>query len=796
MEGRRRLRRGLRAAGLGACALLAGVLALGVGAAGEEIAAPDEGAQQFGFAVALAGDRALVGAPGPTAPTAILYRRDGGSWSTAASFPGPAGSLAGADVDLTDRWAVVAAPGASSVAVHDLGAPDAALVTTLRSSTGAPVFGTDVAVDGDRVIVGSGGRAAAAEVFVTDAAGRWRPEGVLGGGQGATSVALAGDLAAVGSPGAVTVFQREAGAWREVQRLTDDTDLSFGADVALDGTTLAMGVPGAGEVRLAHRVGGRWIEEAALTSPGATGLGTAVAVDGDLVVGGAPGSLPSGSVVVFRRSAGEWRELGILRGPEGADAPAFGSAVALDGVRALASGVFGSSVAGSVAVFPDVTAGSSSAPVVDELPPPAAAVAATGALTLPSPTVASPSAATPAAPPAVLGPARSVTLGGAASSEAADDVADRTIPDDGVERRPPRIGTHLRDIASLDLSLTAITRSLLLALLLLALLAFPIEVINTTAEEHEDRVRALFAVPARWFHAPAEASKRLPPAVALIATALASAAIYRLADPSTDLGASSLATIVGVGAGLVVVSVAYDVTRGAYLRRVARVTERLRLYPELAVIALVCVVVSRAARLVPGVILGLVADYDSDDECDVRHDGRALALGGLVLLATTVASFALWSTVRPDAAADDASLALVALDAALVTVFVAGIQTLVYSLAPLRWLDGAAVRAWSRWAWAGLFGAGLFAFVHVLLHPLPGDVETATSISVRALVVIVGGLWAAALLFWSWFRFTADRSARDPDVATAPPPEPGSGQGEDLGPVVGDRDRVLEVSRQ
>ena len=118
-------------------------------------------------------------------------------------------------------------------------------------------FGSSLALDGDRLIVGAieqgvggvGGRA----WVLRRTAGGWASEGELvwpeapGNAHFGSAVAIAGDYAAVGAPDVggppVIVFQRSAGGWEELGRVHSDVAgvASFGASLALRGTYLAVG---------------------------------------------------------------------------------------------------------------------------------------------------------------------------------------------------------------------------------------------------------------------------------------------------------------------------------------------------------------------------------------------------------------------------------------------------------------------------------------------------------------------------------------------------------------------------
>jgi choice-of-anchor B domain-containing protein len=148
--------------------------------------------------------------------------------------------------------------------------------------------------------------------------------------------------------GAVHVFRRDGDRWAESGMLSAKDGVlgdGFGASLAVDGSLLAVGAPGAGgggAVYLYERgAGGRWTERARLTgSGGAEGdrFGAAVALKGGVLLAGAPGREgEKGSVVVFGRgrSAADWTVRTVLQGTGTSANDWFGASLALDGQRAL-----------------------------------------------------------------------------------------------------------------------------------------------------------------------------------------------------------------------------------------------------------------------------------------------------------------------------------------------------------------------------------------------------------------------------------------------------------------------------
>jgi hypothetical protein len=194
------------------------------------------------------------------------------------------------------------------------------------------------------------------------------PQDILG-----TSVALSGDAAAIGSnaenmgslSGSVLICESSAGAWTEVARLTSpggSPDDLFGRSVALDGTTLLVGAPGAsacaGAAYVFERLDGLWTSTAALTAADGAAdddLGRAVAVSGETVLVGAPGvdgpGVQRGVVYVFERSGGVWNQTATLTASDGADYDMFGFSVAIAGNTAVVGAVYANAAHGAAYVF-------------------------------------------------------------------------------------------------------------------------------------------------------------------------------------------------------------------------------------------------------------------------------------------------------------------------------------------------------------------------------------------------------------------------------------------------------------
>lgn len=229
-------------------------------------------------------------------------------------------------------------------------------------------FGADVAISGNTLLVGAPGKttskpdAGAAYVYVRDASGSWVEEAQLAAGTGLAydqigrAVDLDGDFAIVAGNGplqgapdsfahnSAVIFERSGGVWAQVANLnpltdayTDPFENSFGAAVAISGSTAAVGAPRyaltgtgfmPGAVFVFERdAAGGWSLATKLQIPDSEVLGESVALDGSVLFVGIPGSM---SVQVYERGDGGWSPTASLSGGAG-----FGQSVAVAGSVAI-----------------------------------------------------------------------------------------------------------------------------------------------------------------------------------------------------------------------------------------------------------------------------------------------------------------------------------------------------------------------------------------------------------------------------------------------------------------------------
>lgn len=351
----------------------------------------------FGSSVALSGDWLAVGAPHESSRAVGI----GGDQADDSADGSGAVYLFSREIS---GWAQRAYVKASNTgAVDNFG-------SVLAFSEGTLVVGAPdedsaaTGIDGDAGN-GKGGNQGAAYVFV-QVDGVWQQQAYIKATNTdwidlfGSDVALSGDVLVVGAPGedsaalgvdgdqsdnsasnsgAAYVYERSGTQWRPLSYLkASNTGASaeFGGAVAISGDTVVVGASGdggSGGVYVFQRTSSSYAQVAYLKASNANAddhFGSSLALDGDTLVVGAPGqgavkgnathslnNLPadSGAVYVFGRKGQAWAQTAILRTPVPQKGVYFGEALALAGdtlvVGALLDDVNGTSLAGAAYVY-------------------------------------------------------------------------------------------------------------------------------------------------------------------------------------------------------------------------------------------------------------------------------------------------------------------------------------------------------------------------------------------------------------------------------------------------------------
>ncbi len=315
-----------------------------------ELNAPDAAAfDQFGTAVSISGDWALVGSPadsdgGLFSGSATLFHRVGSLWTfhskLVASTPDELDQF-GAAVLLAGDVLFVGAPMDDNATGADAGAvyvferianawqQTAKLIPVQASNN----FGSAIALDADTLVIAA-------------------PNGFVPGIVGATYV-----------------FGKVGGLWQQQERIVGDPmqdDTAFGISVAVENDVLVVGSGGADEsafgiARVYRREVTSWLLQQSIAPDSVEAgdhFGTSVALDDMQLLVGAPGdndfSTTPGKAYIFKLQDAQFEQVAELHPANGSPNDAFGARVALQADRALISSIASDANElgiGSVSVF-------------------------------------------------------------------------------------------------------------------------------------------------------------------------------------------------------------------------------------------------------------------------------------------------------------------------------------------------------------------------------------------------------------------------------------------------------------
>jgi len=262
--------------------------------------------QQFGRAVAIDGNTAVIGAPGSPigsngVGSAYVYVRTTSGWQfqqKLTAFDGTQDSFFGVSVDIDGDTIVVGANGDTNA-----GTSSGAAYVFVRSNniwtikqklTGSEnssndSFGLSVGIDGNTIVCGAFGNTPSPSVFAV---------------------------------GTTYVFTLIGNQWLETQKLSASDashNNSFGGTVAIDGNTIIAGAIGnsqfAGAVYVFEFDGSSWIEKEKLTAHDATPhvvFGYRLGVSGETIVVASQGAGETppqfAAAYIFRRTPSGWHQ--------------------------------------------------------------------------------------------------------------------------------------------------------------------------------------------------------------------------------------------------------------------------------------------------------------------------------------------------------------------------------------------------------------------------------------------------------------------------------------------------------
>jgi hypothetical protein len=287
----------------------------------------------FGAAVAIRGDRVVVGAPssGGGVGAAVVFRFDGSKWVHEQTLTpvGPNVGLPrdfGAAVAIHDQWIVIGAQRSADQGTNG----GSAFVYRFEGKSWVqhqkllPVdvalgdqFGNAVAVDGETILI-----------------------------------AACGDNAPAPDSGSAYVYLFDGANWIQSKKLIADDAAAgdfFGRSLTMDGDDAIIGADGdddiasaAGSAYVFHHDGATWVQEQKLHAPDGQALdsfGWSTSISNDAILIGAfrddDNGTSSGSAHVFRHHESSWTHEQKLMPKDAAANDLFGISVSIAGDHAI-----------------------------------------------------------------------------------------------------------------------------------------------------------------------------------------------------------------------------------------------------------------------------------------------------------------------------------------------------------------------------------------------------------------------------------------------------------------------------
>ena len=378
--------------------LVIGQVTESVAAETKVVAAEAKRGDEFGFAVAIDGNYAIVGNwrsadKGRRSGSALIYFFNGTTWIQQQRLVAKDGETVdgmGRSVDIEGDLAIAgargdddggSAAGAAYIFVRDGDEWKEEDKLLAEDPSAEDIFGTSVSLSGDYAIVGAyldddgGSATGSAYIFKRNPQGKWAQTDKLNLGKNAValdtfgvSVSLSGDTALIGAhqrdvkgkgvdSGAAYIFVREGEKWIEKQELIASDGQPgdyFGFSCAISGEYVIVGSylndekgedAGAAYIYERDAISKKWSEAAKITAGDTAAgdwFGHAVSIGraGGNVAAmvGAPldddNGLDSGSVYSFART-GNWTEKKKTTNSDGAEDDYFGSAIDMGGTYSI-----------------------------------------------------------------------------------------------------------------------------------------------------------------------------------------------------------------------------------------------------------------------------------------------------------------------------------------------------------------------------------------------------------------------------------------------------------------------------
>lgn len=245
--------------------------------------------------------------------------------------------------------------------------------------------------------------------------------------------------------------------------------------------------------------------------------------------------------------------------------------------------------------------------------------------------------------------------------------------------------------------------------------------------------------------------ERLRAALGVACTsAVAAAVVHVFLNPGFPTRPGSAALAVGMLLGWIVL-VSNTVLTWRWYRRGLPHSSRWHVYPGQLAFCALCVIISRLAHFVPGLMMGMAGDYEWLSDAELEYRAKRILFTNASLAILALSAWAGSIPVADAAARPGAGFVVLAGDAALSVIAVAGMEILTFTMLPLHFLDGYVLFKWRRWVWLAVWSVGAIWCSLVIINPVIAGPEARAGVSAGWLVLLFAVECVIAFGLWSFF---------------------------------------------
>ena len=239
----------------------------------------------------------------------------------------------------------------------------------------------------------------------------------------------------------------------------------------------------------------------------------------------------------------------------------------------------------------------------------------------------------------------------------------------------------------------------------------------------------------------------------ILGAVVITAALYAFLEPYFTHGLTFLIMFLSFVVAIGVVTFLYEGIQILLIKYRLEVPVTFRIRPIALVIAVAFVVVSVLVGFHPGLTLGFVGAYitlSARGRFTKQQRATPILVSASFLLAITIAAFIARTPVH-DALTRGSSFGLALFDTILVSIFIIGLEGLIFALLPIVFLDGHKIAQWSKVLWGIVFGLTAFAFFHIVINKDKDITKAIQNSNLWLMVGIIVFFFLVSISLWLYF---------------------------------------------